>query len=136
MLGPTARRVLPLFLTAVRGHVEQPVRRSHRFQTDAASTDWPQIAILDPATGLVGPHGPVPLLDVFEGRSQLIAYFHMWHAGHHAAEQCEGCTFFNGTPEPGDICDRTTGCSRRSARRTWTMTDLMELFRHWHAGRS
>ena len=40
--------------------------------------------------------GPVPLLDVFEGRGQLIAYFHMWHAGTSAADQCEGCTFFNG----------------------------------------
>jgi predicted dithiol-disulfide oxidoreductase (DUF899 family) len=33
------------------------------------------------------------LLDVFDGRSQLIAYFHMWHTGKPAAEQCEGCTY-------------------------------------------
>jgi predicted dithiol-disulfide oxidoreductase (DUF899 family) len=45
---------------------------------------------------LVGPDGPVPLLDVFEGRRQLIAYYHMWHDGRPAAEQCEGCTFFSG----------------------------------------
>jgi len=36
----------------------------------------------------------VTLLDVFEGRRLLIAYYFMWHAGRQAAEQCEGCTFY------------------------------------------
>jgi predicted dithiol-disulfide oxidoreductase (DUF899 family) len=40
--------------------------------------------------------GPVPLLDVFEGRDQLVAYVHMWFDGGSAGEQCEGCTFYNG----------------------------------------
>jgi predicted dithiol-disulfide oxidoreductase (DUF899 family) len=35
----------------------------------------------------------VPLIDLFDGRSQLIAYYFMWHTGRPAAEQCEGCTF-------------------------------------------
>ncbi len=48
---------------------------------------------VDGATPLVGEHGAVPLLDVFEGRRQLIAYYFMWHAGHPAPEQCEGCTW-------------------------------------------
>jgi predicted dithiol-disulfide oxidoreductase (DUF899 family) len=48
---------------------------------------------MDPATPLVGPHGRVSLLDAFEGRRQLIAYYFMWHPGHPAAEQCEGCTW-------------------------------------------
>src|SRR5262245_33978546 len=51
---------------------------------------------VDAATPLIGANGPVPLLEVFEERSQLHAYFHMWHTGKPAAEQCEGCTFFNG----------------------------------------
>ncbi|MDQ6687735.1 MAG: DUF899 domain-containing protein [Actinomycetota bacterium] len=51
---------------------------------------------VDPATLLVGQLGPVPLIEVFEGRRQLIAYFHMWHDGHPTEEQCEGCTFFTG----------------------------------------
>jgi len=51
---------------------------------------------MDPQTPLVGPQGSVPLVDVFEGRRQLLAYFHMWHDGKPAAEQCEGCTFFTG----------------------------------------
>ena len=33
---------------------------------------------------------------MFEGRPQLISYYHMWHDGKPAPEQCEGCTFFNG----------------------------------------
>lgn len=44
-----------------------------------------------PAT-VTGASGQVPLLDVFEGRRMLIAYFHMWHDGAPFASQCEGCT--------------------------------------------
>jgi predicted dithiol-disulfide oxidoreductase (DUF899 family) len=35
----------------------------------------------------------VTLLDAFEGRQQLIAYYFMWHPGRPAPEQCEGCTW-------------------------------------------
>ena len=45
------------------------------------------------ATSLIGEHGAVTLLDAFEGRRLLIAYYFMWHTGHRAAEQCEGCTW-------------------------------------------
>jgi predicted dithiol-disulfide oxidoreductase (DUF899 family) len=48
---------------------------------------------LDPTLTVIGPHGPITLLDVFEGRRQLIAYYFMWWPGHPAAEQCEGCTW-------------------------------------------
>jgi predicted dithiol-disulfide oxidoreductase (DUF899 family) len=61
----------------------------------AARRRLPMVEV-DPMLPLLGPGGPVRLLDAFEGRRQLIAYFHMWHAGRPAAEQCEGCTFFNG----------------------------------------
>jgi predicted dithiol-disulfide oxidoreductase (DUF899 family) len=44
---------------------------------------------------LVGPNGTVTLLDAFEGRTQLIAYYFMWHPGHPAPDQCEGCTWCN-----------------------------------------
>jgi predicted dithiol-disulfide oxidoreductase (DUF899 family) len=42
---------------------------------------------------LVGPNGTVTLLDAFEGRSQLVAYYFMWYPGQPAPEQCEGCTW-------------------------------------------
>jgi len=61
----------------------------------AARRRLPMVEV-DPATPLTGEHGQVPLLDVFEGRRQLITYFHMWHDGKPTEEQCEGCTFFTG----------------------------------------
>ncbi|GAA2861205.1 hypothetical protein Acy02nite_57670 [Actinoplanes cyaneus] len=61
----------------------------------AARRRLPMVEV-DPATTLTGASGPTPLIDVFEGRSQLFASFHMWHTGRPAAEQCEGCTFFTG----------------------------------------
>lgn len=60
----------------------------------AARRRLPMVEV-DPTITLAGPHGPVTLLEVFEGRRQLIAYFHMWHIGRPAADQCEGCTFYN-----------------------------------------
>jgi predicted dithiol-disulfide oxidoreductase (DUF899 family) len=42
---------------------------------------------------LIGPDGPLTLLDAFEGRRQLIAYYFMWKPGRPAPEQCEGCTW-------------------------------------------
>src|SRR5216684_3098312 len=48
---------------------------------------------LDPVIPLAGPDGPLTLLEAFEGRRQLIAYYFMWHTGRPAAQQCEGCTW-------------------------------------------
>jgi predicted dithiol-disulfide oxidoreductase (DUF899 family) len=56
---------------------------------------------MDAALALIGPRGPVTLLDAFEGRPQLIAYYFMWYPGRPAAEQCEGCTFF--TTQVGEL---------------------------------
>ena len=58
----------------------------------AARRQLPMVEV-DGATRLIGEHGAVTLLDVFEGRRMLIAYYLMWHTGHPAAEQCEGCTW-------------------------------------------
>jgi Bacterial protein of unknown function (DUF899) len=49
---------------------------------------------VDGATPLIGERGAVTLLDAFEGRRMLIAYYFMWHTGRPAPEQCEGCTFY------------------------------------------
>jgi predicted dithiol-disulfide oxidoreductase (DUF899 family) len=58
----------------------------------AARRRLPMVEV-DAHLGLIGPQGPLTLLDAFEGRRQLIAYYFMWHTGHPAAEQCEGCTW-------------------------------------------
>jgi predicted dithiol-disulfide oxidoreductase (DUF899 family) len=57
----------------------------------AARRRLPMTAV--PPVTVAAASGPVPLVDVFEGRRMLIAYFHMWHDGAPVAAQCEGCTF-------------------------------------------
>jgi predicted dithiol-disulfide oxidoreductase (DUF899 family) len=59
----------------------------------AARRRLPMVEV-DADLSITGPHGPVRLLDAFEGRRQLIAYYFMWHPGAPAAQQCEGCTWF------------------------------------------
>src|ERR1043166_2168154 len=59
----------------------------------AARRRLPMVEV-DGATPLIGAHGAVTLLEVFEGRRMLIAYYFMWHTGHAAAEQCEGGTLY------------------------------------------
>jgi predicted dithiol-disulfide oxidoreductase (DUF899 family) len=67
----------------------------------AARRRLPMVEV-DATTQLIGPHGPATLLDAFEDRRQLIAYYFMWHAGHSAAEQCEGCTWC--TTQVAELC--------------------------------
>ena len=58
----------------------------------AARRRLPMVEV-DPNLELTGPDGPVTLLDAFDGRRQLVAYYFMWNAGKPAPEQCEGCTW-------------------------------------------
>ena len=70
--------------------------KAHMRQGDAIAAvrrRLPMVAV-DGATALIGKDGAVTLLDAFEGRRMLVAYYFMWHAGHPAPEQCEGCTFY------------------------------------------
>jgi predicted dithiol-disulfide oxidoreductase (DUF899 family) len=70
--------------------------KAHMRQSDAiaaARRRLPMVEV-DGATALIGKDGAVTLLDAFEGRRMLVAYYFMWHAGHPAPEQCEGCTFY------------------------------------------
>jgi predicted dithiol-disulfide oxidoreductase (DUF899 family) len=61
----------------------------------AARRRLPMVEV-DSTISVNGPDGPVQLRDVFEGRQQLIAYYHMWYPGKPAPDQCEGCTLYNG----------------------------------------
>jgi predicted dithiol-disulfide oxidoreductase (DUF899 family) len=65
----------------------------HGDAISAARRRLPMVEV-DATTPLMGPDGPTTLLAAFEGRRMLIAYYFMWHEGHEAAGQCEGCTFF------------------------------------------
>ncbi len=48
---------------------------------------------LDGTVEVVGPDGPVPFLDLFQGRDELVVYHSMWYDGAPHQGQCEGCTF-------------------------------------------
>lgn len=69
--------------------------KAHTHEGDAiaaARRRLPMVEIPETAT-VVGADGDINILDVFEGRRMLVAYFHMWHDGEPWPEQCEGCTF-------------------------------------------
>jgi predicted dithiol-disulfide oxidoreductase (DUF899 family) len=72
--------------------------KAHTREGDAIAASRRRLPMVevDAAITLTGAPGPVTLLEVFEGRRQLIVYYHMWHTGQPAADQCEGCTYFNG----------------------------------------
>ena len=77
--------------------------KAHTHEGDAiaaARRRLPMVEV-DPSIPLVGAQGPVTLLEVFEGRRLLMVYFHMWHTGRPAADQCEGCTF--NTSQVGEL---------------------------------
>ncbi|BBG02682.1 MULTISPECIES: DUF899 family protein [Pseudonocardia] len=46
----------------------------------------------DGTVEIVGAGGPVPFLDLFQGRDELVVYKHMWWDGAPHQGQCEGCT--------------------------------------------
>ncbi len=47
---------------------------------------------LDGTVEVVGRDGPVPFLNLFDGRDELVVYKHMWYDGAPHQGQCEGCT--------------------------------------------
>jgi predicted dithiol-disulfide oxidoreductase (DUF899 family) len=70
--------------------------KAHTRESDAiaaARRRLPMVEV-DGATPLIGERGTVTLLDTFEGRRLLIAYYFMWYPGRPAAQQCEGCTLY------------------------------------------
>src|SRR5579863_6316285 len=57
--------------------------KAHTHEGDAiaaARRRLPMVAV-NGATPLIGKRGEVTLLDAFEGRRQLIAYYFMWYTG-------------------------------------------------------
>src|SRR5262245_34693331 len=47
---------------------------------------------LDGTVEVTGANGPVPFIDLFQGRDELVVYKHMWYDGAPPQGQCEGCT--------------------------------------------
>jgi predicted dithiol-disulfide oxidoreductase (DUF899 family) len=77
--------------------------KAHTREGDAIAAARRRLPMVEanPSLPMDGPDGRVTLLDAFEGRRQLIAYYFMWHEGHPFPEQCEGCTFY--TTQVGEL---------------------------------
>jgi predicted dithiol-disulfide oxidoreductase (DUF899 family) len=69
--------------------------KAHTREGDAIAAARRRLPMTEVDAGLTltGPDGPLTVLEAFEGRRQLIAYYFMWDPGRPAAEQCEGCTW-------------------------------------------
>lgn len=76
--------------------LEREKAHTHEGDAIAAARRRLPMVEVDPTHTLIGPDGPVTMLDAFEGRRLLVAWYFMWYEGEPAADQCEGCTFFNG----------------------------------------
>lgn len=57
----------------------------------AARRRLPMVEI-DGTVEVVGADGPVPFINLFKGRNELLIYQHMWWDGAPHQGQCEGCT--------------------------------------------
>ncbi|PZF82285.1 DUF899 family protein [Jiangella anatolica] len=69
--------------------------KAHTREGDAIAAARRRLPMVefDGATEVVGPDGPVPFLDLFQGRDELVVYKHMWWDGAPHQGQCEGCTY-------------------------------------------
>jgi predicted dithiol-disulfide oxidoreductase (DUF899 family) len=68
--------------------------KAHTREGDAIAAARRRLPMVefDGTVQVVGPDGPVPFLDLFQGRDELVVYKHMWWDGAPHQGQCEGCT--------------------------------------------
>jgi predicted dithiol-disulfide oxidoreductase (DUF899 family) len=68
--------------------------KAHTHEGDAIAAARRRLPMVefDPTIEIVGADGPVPFLDLFQGRDELVVYKHMWWDGTPHQGQCEGCT--------------------------------------------
>jgi predicted dithiol-disulfide oxidoreductase (DUF899 family) len=69
--------------------------KAHTHEGDAIAATRRRLPMVEvnSSAPLIDERGAVKLVDAFEGRSQLIAYYFMWYPGKPAPQQCEGCTW-------------------------------------------
>lgn len=79
--------------------------KAHTREGDAIAAARRRLPMTEvpPDTTVIGPDGPVPFGDVFEGRDELVVYSHMFYDGEPWEWQCEGCT--RNTWNMGDAAD-------------------------------
>lgn len=77
--------------------------KAHMKEGDAIAASRRRLPMVEVNAGtpLIHERGTVTLLDAFEGRRMLIAYYFMWHKGRTAAKQCQGCAWY--TSQVGEL---------------------------------
>jgi predicted dithiol-disulfide oxidoreductase (DUF899 family) len=73
--------------------------KAHTREGDAIAAARRRLPMVefDPTVSVVGADGPVPFLDLFQGREELVVYKHMWHDGAPHQGQCEAAPRRPGT---------------------------------------
>src|SRR3954470_14021102 len=68
--------------------------KAHTREGDAIAAARRRLPMVefDGTVEVVGAAGPVPFLELFDGRNELVVYKHMWHDGAPHQGQCGGCT--------------------------------------------
>jgi predicted dithiol-disulfide oxidoreductase (DUF899 family) len=68
--------------------------KAHTREGDAIAAARRRLPMVefDGTLEVIGTDGPVPFLELFQGRDELIVYKHMWHDGAPHNGQCGGCT--------------------------------------------
>src|SRR5260370_1264802 len=68
--------------------------KAHTHEGDAIAAARRRLPVVELNGGVEGPgvDGPVPFVDLFQGRDELVVYQHMWYDGAPFQGQCEGCT--------------------------------------------
>src|SRR6516165_7786132 len=68
--------------------------KAHTHEGDAIAAARRRLPMveLNGAVEVTGVDGPVPFVDLFQGRDELVVYKHMWYDGAPYQGQCEGCT--------------------------------------------
>ncbi|HWC83304.1 MAG TPA: DUF899 family protein [Pseudonocardiaceae bacterium] len=68
--------------------------KAHTREGDAIAAARRRLPMVefDGTVEVVGADGPVPFIDLFQGREELVVYKHMWWDGAPHQGQCEGCT--------------------------------------------
>jgi predicted dithiol-disulfide oxidoreductase (DUF899 family) len=68
--------------------------KAHTHEGDAIAAARRRLPMVefDGTVEVTGADGPVPFLDLFQGRDELVVYKHMWYDGAPHQGQCEGCT--------------------------------------------
>ena len=94
MTKPTASSLPPVVDQATWRAALDDLRKREKAATrelDAIAAQRRRLPMVElPDYTLNGPDGPIRLVDIFDGRSQLIVYNHMWFEGEEW--QCGGCT--------------------------------------------